>query len=307
MENHVTLSKKVLDALTRERPVVALESTIISHGMPYPENLETAKCVEEIIEKQGAVPATIAILEGKVAVGLTESQLDFLAHSSSVVKASRRDLPVVLSKKMTAATTVAAAMICAHLAGIEVFVTGGIGGVHRGGETTFDISADLHELSKTDVAVVSSGAKAILDLRLTMEMLETLGIPVLGYRTDDFPAFYSRRSGLKVNYRVETPEEIARIIRAKRALGLKNGILITNPVPEEFELDSEIMDRAVHQALDEAQDQGIEGKEVTPFLLDRVNDITEGDSLKANIALIKSNACLGGEIALALTKIKRPS
>jgi pseudouridine-5'-phosphate glycosidase len=303
MNNYLVLSDKVKQAFDAKAPVVALESTIISHGMPYPDNLYTAKEVEAIVSHNGAVPATIAIIDGKIAVGLTDQQLEFMATEKTVTKASRRDIPVILTKKRHASTTVAATMICASLAGIKVFVTGGIGGVHRNAEKTFDISADLQELARTNVAVVSAGAKAILDLKLTMEYLETLGVPVLGYQTDEFPAFYSRTSGVHVNDRVETAEEIAAIINTKWELGLNGGIVIGNPIPEEYSMPPQEMQLAIDAALQEAERLFITGKAVTPFLLDKIQQLTGGKSLKANVALIKNNAQLGAKVAAALNNL----
>ncbi len=304
MKEYLQFSEGVKHALESHIPIVALESTIISHGMPYPENINTAKTVEDIITNHGAMPATIAIIDGKITVGLTEAQKEFMATESQIVKASRRDLPVILTKRLHASTTVAATMICAHLADIQVFVTGGIGGVHRNAEKTFDISADLQELAQTNVVVVSAGAKAILDLKLTLEYLETLGVPVLSYQTDEFPAFYSRTSGLQANYRVETPEEIAQIIRTKWDIGLHGGMIIGNPIPEEYSMNPQEMNTVIETALKEATEQGIQGKDVTPFLLDRVKELTGGESLAANIALIENNARLGAKIAVALIALK---
>ncbi|MCP4403381.1 MAG: pseudouridine-5'-phosphate glycosidase [bacterium] len=303
MRKYLKFSEEVQRAIEAEIPIVALESTIISHGMPYPENLNTAKEVERIVAAEGAMPATIAIINGDICIGLSEEQMQFLATENNIVKASRRDLPVIISKKLHASTTVAATMICANLAGIEIFVTGGIGGVHRDAEKTFDISADLQELAKTDVAVVSAGAKAILALKLTMEYLETMGVPVLSYQSDQFPAFYSRDSGIAASYRVDTPEEIARIIHAKWELGLEGGLIIGNPVPEKDSMNPAEMRRAVDIAIREAYERGVEGKEVTPFLLDRMKVLTDGESLESNIALIKNNARLGAQIAVALSAL----
>lgn len=300
LHDYLVLSEEVQDAFAAGIPVVALESTIISHGMPYPENIQTARDVEHIIAHNGALPATIGIISGKIHVGLTQEQMDFLATEQNILKASRRDLPVILAQRLHASTTVAATMICAQLAGIQVFVTGGIGGVHRQAEKTFDISADLQELAHTDVAVISAGAKAILDLRLTMEYLETMGVPVLGYQTDEFPAFYTRTSGITLNYRVETPEEIAAIVHTKWALGLHGGVVIANPVPPEASMDPAEMQRAIDAALQESETQGITGKDVTPFLLGKLKNLTGGKSLAANIALIKNNALLGAQVAVAL-------
>lgn len=303
MQKYLQFSDEVQHAMAVGIPLVALESTIISHGMPYPENLHTAKEVEQIIINQGAIPATIAIIQGKICIGLTEEQMKFMATEKDIVKASRRDLPVILSKKRHASTTVAATMICANLAGIQAFVTGGIGGVHRHAERTFDVSADLQELAKTNVMVVSAGAKAILDLKLTMEYLETMGVPVLGYQTDDFPAFYTRTSRIPVNYRVETPAEIAEIVHTKWELGLDGGVIIGNPVPEDHSMNPEKMNMAIETALQEADERRIEGKDVTPFLLDKIKELTGGESLTANIALIKNNALLGARIATAFSKL----
>lgn len=293
-------SETVARALDAGMPVVALESTIISHGMPYPENIETARAVEAIIAARGATPATIAIIDGKICVGLSQAQMDFLATAQNIAKASRRDLPMILAKKLHASTTVAATMICAHAAGIQVFVTGGIGGVHRQAERTFDISADLQEFAQTPVVVVSAGAKAILDLKLTMEYLETMGVPVLGYRTSEFPAFYTGTSGIPLEYRVETPEEIAAIVRAKWEFGLKGGLLVANPIPDAFAMPPDAMNAAIDAALKNAEQLCVGGKELTPFLLDNIKGLTGGESLRANIALIKHNAELGANVAVAL-------
>jgi pseudouridine-5'-phosphate glycosidase len=303
MKDFLVFSEEVQHAINANIPLVALESTIISHGMPYPDNLKTAKEVEQIIAENGAVPATIAIIAGQICMGLSEAQMEFMATAKNIVKASRRDLPVILTQKLHASTTVAATMICAQLAGIKVFVTGGIGGVHRNAEKTFDISADLQELAQTNVAVVSAGAKAILDLKLTLEYLETLGVPVLGYQTDEFPAFYTRTSGLKANYRVETPEAIAQIMKMKWDLGLHGGLVIGNPIPEAYSMNPNEMQQAIHAALKEADKLRIDGKDVTPFLLDKIQKLTGGESLKANIALIKNNALLGAQIAVAFNTI----
>lgn len=303
MNAYLQFSDSVKQAIDAKLPLVALESTIISHGMPYPENIETAQAVEDIITQEGSVPATIAIIAGKITVGLTTEQMEFLAVEKNIVKASRLDLPVILTKKLHASTTVAATMICARMAGIEIFVTGGIGGVHRGAERSFDISADLQELATTNVAVVSAGAKAILDLPLTMEYLETQGVPVLGYQTDEFPAFYTRTSGIPVNYRVDTPAEIAQILHAKWDLGLDGGVIIGNPIPEEYSMNPVTMNAAIEIALKQADECGVKGKEVTPFLLDKIKELTIGESLTANIALIKNNALLGAKIARELNSI----
>ncbi|GAB6116787.1 pseudouridine-5'-phosphate glycosidase [Thermoanaerobacter brockii subsp. lactiethylicus] len=303
MNKFIDLSKEVKEAMEERKPVVALESTIISHGMPYPENIETAKTLENIVREHGAIPATIAIINGRIKIGLSEEELEFMGTSKEILKASRRDLPVVLAKGLSAATTVSATMICANLAGIKVFVTGGIGGVHRGAEQTFDISADLQELANTDVAVVCAGAKAILDLPRTLEYLETFGVPVVGFKTSEFPAFYTRESGLKVDYKVDDEIEAAKIIKTKWDLGLKGGILIANPIPEEYALDKAYIDKAIEDALYEAEKRNIKGKEITPFLLDKIKDLTQGKSLKANIELVKNNAHVGAKIAIELNKL----
>ncbi len=292
----------VKEALEQDRPVVALESTIIAYGMPYPENLEIAQEVENIIRRYGVVPATIAVIEGKIKVGLTKKELEFMATSKEVAKASRRDLPMIMAKRLTASTTVAATMVVSHLAGIQVFVTGGIGGVHRGAGKTFDISADLQELARTPVVVVCAGAKAILDLSLTLEYLETMGVPIIGFKTDEFPAFYSRESGLKVDYVVNDEVEAAKVIRAKWDLGLKGGIVIANPIPEEWALPRPYINRIINKAILEAAKKGIKGKKLTPFLLTKINELSEGKSLKANIELVKNNALVGAKIALELKK-----
>jgi pseudouridine-5'-phosphate glycosidase len=303
MNNFIDMSKEVKEAMEEGKPVVALESTIISHGMPYPENIETAKTLENIVREHGAIPATIAIINGRIKIGLSEEELEFMGTSKEILKASRRDLPVVLAKGLSAATTVSATMICANLAGIKVFVTGGIGGVHRGAEQTFDISADLQELANTDVAVVCAGAKAILDLSRTLEYLETFGVPVVGFKTWEFPAFYTRESGLKVDYKVDDEIEAAKIIKTKWDLGLKGGVLIANPIPEEYALDKAYIDKAIEDALYEAEKRNIKGKEITPFLLDKIKDLTQGKSLKANIELVKNNAHVGAKIAIELNKL----
>jgi len=292
--------EEVRGALAENRPVVALESTIIAHGMPYPENLEVAREVENIIRECGVVPATIAIIKGKIKIGLSREEMELLATSEKVIKASRRDLSIIIAKKLTASTTVSATMVAAHLAGIEVFVTGGIGGAHRGAEKTFDVSADLQELGRTPVAVVCSGAKAILDLSLTLEYLETMGVPVIGFKTNELPAFYCRESGLIVDYTVNDEVEAAEVIRTKWDLGLKSGIVIANPIPEESALSRTYVNRIINKAILEAANKGIKGKKLTPFLLSRINELSEGKSLKANIELIKNNARVGAKIARAL-------
>ena len=292
---------EVAEALRAGRPVVALESTIISHGMPYPQNVETAKNVERIVRENGAVPATVAIIGGRLKAGLSPEEIEYLGHESTkITKVSRRDLPVIVSKKMDGATTVATTMIIAAMAGIRVFATGGIGGVHRGAETTMDISADLEELARTNVMVVCAGAKSILDLGLTLEYLETKGVPVIGYGTEELPAFYTRTSGFKVDYRLDTPEELAAAFRAKLEMGLAGGMLVTNPIPEEYSMDPAVINRAIDEAVEDSRKLGIHGKETTPYLLARIKDITGGDSLASNIRLVYSNAELAAKTAAAL-------
>ena len=298
---HLDVSKKVKKALKDGRPVIALESTIISHGMPYPQNVETALNCERIARENGAEPATIAIIGGKLCAGLEEEQIEYLGKTGlGIQKASRRDLPAIVARRQDGATTVAATMIIAAMAGITVFATGGVGGVHRGAETTMDISADLEELAHTPVAVVCAGAKSILDLGLTLEYLETRGVPVIGFGTDELPAFYTDRSGFKVDYRMDTPEEIADALRAQRQLGFPGGMLITNPIPREFAMDPDTINMAIDQALSEAAAQGIKGKDTTPFLLARVAELTGGDSLNSNIRLVYNNVALAARIAKAL-------
>ncbi|MDD3938496.1 MAG: pseudouridine-5'-phosphate glycosidase [Bacilli bacterium] len=297
------INSRVETAIQQKRPVVALESTIISHGMPYPENVKTALLLEDIISKAGAVPATIGIIDGEIVVGMSPNQIEEFGKRQGIRKVSRRDLPVVIAQKEWGATTVAATMIIAEKAGIEVFVTGGIGGVHRNAATTFDISADLEEFAMTDVTVISSGAKAILDLPLTLEYLETKGVTVLAYQSDEFASFYSRDSGLKIEDRIESADEAAKIIKNKRDLKLKGGILISNPVPHGKAMPKAEIDEAITEALGKAEETGIVGKEVTPFLLKEITNITKGKSLATNIELIKNNALLGAEIAKALAKL----
>lgn len=302
LQNWIEYSEEVQAAQNANKPVVALESTIISHGMPYPQNVITAKEVEEIIRKNGAVPATIAILNGKIKIGLSDEELEFLGKSDDIAKASRRDLPYLISQGKNGATTVAATMICAQMAGIKVFVTGGIGGVHRGAEATMDISADLQELAATNVAIVCAGAKSILDLGLTLEYLETHGVPVVGYETDVLPAFYTRTSSHPVNYRIDDPKEAAELIQTKWELGLNGGIVIANPIPEEHAMEETWINQVIEDALQEAKENNISGKQVTPFLLGKVKELTEGKSLVANIALVKNNAEVGAKIAVNLLK-----
>ena len=298
MNSYLDIKPEVAQALKEGRPVVALESTIISHGMPYPQNVETALNVERIVRENGAVPATIAIIGGRLKTGLTPEEIEYFGKKGqAIAKASRRDLSVLCARGEDGATTVATTMIIAHMAGIRVFATGGIGGVHRGAETTMDISADLEELAQTPVMVVCAGAKSILDLGLTLEYLETKGVPVLGYGTDELPAFYTRKSGFKVDYRMDSPKELADAWRTQNAMGLKGGMLVTNPIPEEFSMDKAVIDAAIDQALAEAEEKGIHGKETTPFLLARVAEITGGDSLASNIRLVYNNAKRAAQIA----------
>ncbi|WP_019414559.1 pseudouridine-5'-phosphate glycosidase [Paenisporosarcina sp. TG20] len=299
MKQYLSYSTEVKEALETGKAIVALESTIISHGMPYPQNVITAKEVEQIIRDHGAVPATIAILDGQIKIGLSDEELEVLGNSKDVAKASRRDLPYLLATKQKGATTVAATMICADLAGIRIFVTGGIGGVHRGAENTMDISADLEELAKTNVAVICAGAKSILDIGLTMEYLETKGVPVVGYQTDFLPAFYTRTSPFSVNFRADDAQTVAAMLKAKWELNLTGGAVIANPIREEDAMDESFITDIIERALSEANENGIVGKNVTPFLLGKVKELTEGKSLVANIALIKHNAAVGAEIAVA--------
>jgi len=300
------IAPEVQEAVNAGKGVVALESTIISHGMPYPQNVETALEVEKIVRSEGAVPATIALMNGKFKIGLSADEIDMLGKTGrDVIKCSRRDLPFVLARKQPGATTVAATMIGAALGGVKLFATGGIGGVHRGAPATFDISADLDELARTDVAVVCAGAKAILDLPLTLEYLETRGVPVVGYGTQELPAFYTRTSGLGVDYRVDSPEELARALDIKWKLGLSGGVVIANPIPEEFSMDPDQINAVIDRALDEMNAQGIKGKESTPFLLARIAELTEGDSLFSNIKLVFNNARLASQTALEMTKLSR--
>lgn len=301
LRNYLEVSPEVQEALSNNKPVVALESTIISHGMPYPQNVETALKVEQVIRDCGAVPATIAVIKGKMKAGCTPEEIEYLGKKGTeVTKCSRRDMPVVLARGMDGATTVTTTMLIAHLAGVEVFATGGIGGVHRGAEVTMDISADLEELAQTPVMVVCAGAKSILDLGLTLEYLETKGVPVLGFGTKELPAFYTRKSGFNVDYRVDTPEELADIFLMQRTMGMKNGILVTNPIPEEYSMDKETIDKAIEEALDEAKKLKIHGKETTPFLLAKIKDITGGDSLDSNIQLVFNNARVAAMTAKAI-------
>ncbi|WP_334326377.1 pseudouridine-5'-phosphate glycosidase [Gilliamella apicola] len=302
---YLDLSPEVKKALENNQPVVALESTIISHGMPYPQNVETALKVEEIVRQNGAVPATIAVINGRLKAGLSEEEITILGKQGlNVTKVSRRDLPVVVANKQNGATTVAATMIIAELAGIRVFATGGLGGVHRGAEHTFDISADLQELSNTSVAVVCAGAKSILDLGLTMEYLETFGVPVVGYQTEKLPSFFSRTSPFDVSVKLDTAHQIAEMIKVKWNLGLNGGVVIANPIPEQYAMEEKVISQAIEQALQESIEQDIKGKETTPFLLAKVVELTGGDSLEANINLAFNNAKLASEIAKNYCNIK---
>jgi pseudouridine-5'-phosphate glycosidase len=299
-KKYILFSDEVKDALANNKPVVALESTIISHGMPYPQNFETAIEVENTVRANNAVPATIAIINGIIKIGINESDLKTLSTEKNILKASRRDIPVIISQKLNAATTVSATMICANLASIKIFATGGIGGVHRNAENTLDISADLTELAITNIAVVSAGVKSILDIGLTLEYLETMGIPVIGYKTIEFPAFYTRVSGYKANFKLDSSKDIADAIRVKWVLGINGGMIIANPVPEEFSMDKKLIDKAIESALKKAESAGVNGKDVTPFLLSEIKTITDGKSLESNIKLVLNNAKLAAEIACDL-------
>ena len=304
MNEYLDISPEVQAALKEHKPVVALESTIISHGMPYPQNVETALNVEKIIRENGAVPATIAIIGGRLKAGLSKEEIEHLGKTgTAVTKASRRDLPVLCAKGRDGATTVATTMIIAAMAGISVFATGGVGGVHRGAEVTMDISADLEELGRTNVMVVCAGAKSILDLGLTLEYLETKGVPVIGYGTSELPAFYTRKSGFGVDYRLDTPEELAAAFAAKMKMGLQGGMLVTNPIPEEYSMDPDRINAAIEQALAEAAEKGVKGKATTPFLLAKVKELTGGDSLNSNIRLVYNNAALAAKTAKALKEM----
>ena len=303
MNPYLDISPEVSAALAQGKPVVALESTIISHGMPYPKNVETALLVEQTIRSNGAVPATIAVIGGRLKAGLSREEIEHLGKAGrAVAKASRRDLPALVARGADGATTVTTTMIIARMAGISIFATGGIGGVHRGAETTMDISADLEELAQTPVMVVCAGAKSILDLGLTLEYLETKGVPVIGYGTDELPAFYTRQSGLKVDYRADSPEELAAMFRAQRALEFRGGMLVTNPIPEQYAMPKAVIDAAIEQALKECAEQGVHGKETTPFLLARVVELTGGESLESNIRLVLNNAALAAKTAAALCR-----
>lgn len=306
MKDYLVISEEVKHALAENKPVVALESTIISHGMPYPKNVETALKVEDIIRENGAIPATIAIIKGKLVVGVSKEEIDYLGKKGLAVnKASRRDIPVIVAREDDGATTVATTMIIANLAGIKVFATGGIGGVHRGAETTMDISADLEELSNTDVAVVCAGCKSILDIGLTLEYLETKGVPVVGYQTEEFPAFYTQESGFKVDYKMDSPLDIAQALKSKYSLGLKGSIVVANPIPNENAMDKDLIEEVIVNAVKDAEINGIKGKEITPFLLDKIQKVTEGQSLEANIALVYNNAKLGAQVAKEYAELSK--
>lgn len=302
-EKYLEVKPEVAKAILEGKPVVALESTIISHGMPYPKNVETALEVERIIRENGAIPATIAILGGKLKVGLTEDEVEYLGKAKNVVKTSRRDIPFIVAKKLDGATTVASTMILAAMAGIKIFATGGIGGVHRGAQESYDISADLQELAQTNVAVICAGAKSILDIGLTLEYLETNGVPVIGYQTDELPAFYTRKSGFGVDYRVDDTKELAVALKAKWDMKLNGGVVVANPIPSEYEMDFDVITNAINIAVAEAERNGIKGKESTPFLLAKVKEITGGDSLDSNIQLVYNNARVAASLAVELSAI----
>lgn len=300
MKKFIDYSEEVKKAIDMNKPLVALESTIISHGMPYPKNVETALMCEDVVRKNGAVPATIAIIKGRIKVGLTHEEIEYLANAKGILKMSRRDMPAVIAQNQDGAATVAATMIIANLAGIKIFATGGIGGVHRNAQNTFDISADLQELGKTSVAVICAGVKSILDIGLTLEYLETLGVPILGYKTEIFPAFYTDDSGYKVDYPVNGAVHAAQILRTKWELGLNGGVVIANPIPSEYSMDKEYIDSVIKKAISQAELKGIKGKEITPFLLESIKDITKGESLSANIELVLNNAKVAAMIACEL-------
>ncbi len=303
LNKFLDVNPEVAQAIAEGKPVVALESTIISHGMPYPQNVETALNVERIIRENGAVPATIAIIGGRLKAGLTAEEIEYFGKKGqAIAKASRRDLAVLCARGEDGATTVTTTMIIAHMAGIKIFATGGIGGVHRGAETTMDISADLEELGQTPVRVVCAGAKSILDLGLTLEYLETKGVPVIGYGTKELPAFYTRKSGFGVDYQIDTPEELAAAFKASNEMGLKSGMLVTNPIPKEYAMPFDVITAAIDQAIAESVEQGIHGKATTPFLLARVAELTGGDSLASNIRLVYNNAALAAKTAVAYCK-----
>lgn len=301
--DYMDINDEVIDALRYCKPIVALESTIISHGMPYPENLNTAVELENIVRANGAIPATISIINGRIKIGLTQKEIEYLASAKGIIKASRRDIPYAIAMGLSGSTTVAATMIFSRYAGISVFATGGMGGVHRGGERSLDVSADLTELEKTNVAVVCAGVKSILDIGLTLEKLETLGVPVIGYGTNDFPSFYNRKSGFALDMRADSPAECAKILKTKWDLDLDGGVVIANPVPERYEAEPGLINGAIEMALFEANQNNIRGKDITPFLLDKVKELTAGESLETNIALVKNNAELGSKIAVEYAKL----
>ena len=304
MNQYLDIHPEVAEALAAGKPVVALESTIISHGMPYPQNVETALNVERIIRENGAVPATIAVIGGRLKAGLSPEEIEYFGKKGpAIAKASRRDLAVLCARGLDGATTVTTTMIIAHMAGIKIFATGGIGGVHRGAETTMDISADLEELAQTPVMVVCAGAKSILDLGLTLEYLETKGVPVIGFGTKELPAFYTRTSGFSVDYRIDTEEELAAAFRTQNDLGFRGGMLVTNPIPEEYAMPLEVINKAIDQAISECNEKGIHGKETTPFLLARVAELTGGNSLSSNIQLVYNNAALAARTAVIYSKL----
>ncbi len=304
LNKYLDVNPEVAQAIREGKPVVALESTIISHGMPYPQNVETALNVEKVIRDNGAVPATIAILGGRLKAGLTPEEIEYLGKTGqAVTKASRRDLPIIVAKGMDGATTVTTTMMIAHMAGTKIFATGGIGGVHRGAEATMDISADLEELANTPVMVVCAGAKSILDLGLTLEYLETHGVPVIGYGTKELPAFYTRKSGFGVDYEIDTPEELAAAFKAQRDLDLKGGMLVTNPIPEQYSMDADVINKAIDEAIRQSREDGIKGKATTPYLLAKVKELTGGDSLDSNIRLVYNNATVAAKTAVAYSKL----
>ena len=304
MKEYLSISPEVQEALDTNKPIVALESTIISHGMPYPENVKTALMCQQIVRENGAIPATIAILDGQCKIGLTDHEIDFLGKEGRrIQKTSRRDIAYNIANKINGATTVSATMFIASLADIKLFATGGIGGVHRGAETTMDISADLEELAQTNVTVVSAGAKSILDIGLTLEYLETKGVPVIGYQTEMLPAFYTRESDYKVNFRIDTPDEIAQVIHTKNALGLQGGMLVANPIPSAYSMPKALIDQAIEEALEEMDKLGITGKETTPYLLGKVVELTKGKSLESNIQLVYNNCRLAAQISSCLQKL----
>jgi len=302
-KDYLTITPEIEEAIKTNKPIVALESTILSHGMPYPENVEFAHKVEEVVRGEGAIPATTAIIGGKLKIGLTSDELEIMCKAENVGKVSRRDVAVYLATGQTGATTVATTMLIASLAGIKIFATGGIGGVHRGAQETMDISADLQELAHTPVCVVGAGCKSILDIGLTLEYLETMGVPVLGYKTKDFPAFYSKKSGFGVDYDLKSAEETAKILKTKWDLGLEGGVLIGNPIPDEYALDFDEMEKVINKALDMAKEKGVRGKATTPFLLSAIKDITSGTSFASNLQLAYNNAKVASQISVELSKL----